>query len=582
MKKSKISFVLVLMLAVVTITSSVLAVTASIVDTSKTGSLTITALNQINGVTDNAQGIAGIEYTLYKVDEVGGTTITTVEQAENAVPSLTVTGVKTTDSKGKVTFTQLPLGRYYARVTKVPTGISQIPESFLVDIPMTNAAGNGWIYDVTVSPKVKTALGNAELTKTDGNNPIEGVVFKVQVSTDDANTWVDYIPDGEATVKTLTTGANGKLKLENYPISIKGENAKFRLVEVSVPDEKYILDNANIDYFYVQADGKTIVVHKDGSKEAAAEVGKLSVVNEKPQITKKVKGNLDVASVNATDKIPYNVTVGVPSTIGDLTTFTVKDTMPDGLTDRTDIVIKGTIANGDEIVPESAYTKTENEKVLTIAFKPEEIKKYSSIIITYNVKFDMDNVTLGKDGNINTAQLEYTNVVELDGTENSKTTTEDTAKVVTGGIKIYKVDSAKAALAGAKFKVATTEENAKNGVFVKDENGTDVEVTTGADGYAEIKGLAYNDDETAKDYWLVETQAPTYTDENGDEKAYTLLDKPVKVSVNGESHTKNVEVVNKKPINLPLTGGMGTVILIAVGAISLVVAKSIKKDEVKQ
>ena len=204
------------------------------------------------------------------------------------------------------------------------------------------------------------------------------------------------------------------------------------------------------------------------------------------------------------------------------------------------------------------------------------------LVITYNVKFDMDKVILGKDGNINTAQLEYTNVVELDGTENSKTTTEDTAKVVTGGIKIYKVDSAKAALAGAKFKVATTEVNAKNGAFVKDENGADVEVTTGADGYAEIKGLAYNDDETAKDYWLVETQAPTYTDENGDEKAYTLLDKPVKVSVNGESHTKNVEVVNKKPINLPLTGGMGTVILIAVGVISLVVAKSIKKDEVKQ
>lgn len=96
-----------------------------------------------------------------------------------------------------------------------------------------------------------------------------------------------------------------------------------------------------------------------------------------------------------------------------------------------------------------------------------------------------------------------------------------------------------------------------------------------------IKGLAYNDDETARDYWLVETQAPTF-EENGETKAYTLLSRPVKVSVSGTSHTVDVEVVNKKPINLPLTGGMGTIILTVLGIAFIVIAKSIKKEKVQE
>ena len=98
---------------------------------------------------------------------------------------------------------------------------------------------------------------------------------------------------------------------------------------------------------------------------------------------------------------------------------------------------------------------------------------------------------------------------------------------------------------------------------------------------ATIEGLAYNDDETARDYWLVETQAPTY-EENGETKAYTLLGEPLRVAVDGDSHTVAVEVVNRKPFSLPLTGGIGTVLFTAVGIAIIVIAKRIKKDEVKE
>ena len=586
MKKTKISLMLVFMLVLVTVSNAVFAVTGSIVDTTKKGSLTITALAQLNGAEDTT-ALEGVEYTLYKVDVVAGTTVTTVAQAETAIASLTATAAKTTDATGVAEFTNLELGRYYAKVTGYPTGTSSVPESFLVDIPMTNTAGDGWVYDISVSPKVKTASGNAILTKYDGaQNPMKDVEFKVQINTD-GTTWVDYVPEGTEQVLTLTTDENGEIKLENYPITVNEKAAKFRFVETSVADG-YIIDNSRLDYVYATAEGKTVVVHADGSQEVAAETGMLTLINEKPVAVKTVKTDdgsyEDIASVNATDVVSFNVTVDVPTVIENMSTYTLTDTLPAGLTNRTNVVVKGLTADGEEVVAADAYNKTDANGVLTLAFDPEKIATYTTIVVTYDVSVDTD-VVIGSTGNTNTAVLKYTTEVDVDGTEKSTTTTEDTAKVVTGGVKIHKVDTASAALAGAKFKIATTEANARDGVFVQDANGKDIEVTTAADGYAVINGLAYNDDETARDYWLVETQAPTFTEQvDGQDvtKSYTLLSAPVKVSVSGTSHEVDIEVVNKKPYNLPLTGGMGTIIFALVGVVLVVMAKSIKKEEAQQ
>lgn len=581
MKNKKISLVLLMMLVVVTVTNTVLAATASLADTTKKGSVSITTLSQENGSTDTTP-LKDVKYALYRVDEVSGTAVTTVAQAETYIEGKTPVNELTTGNNGKITFTNLDLGRYYAKVTHVPSGTADVPESFLVDVPMTNADGNGWVYDIDVQPKVQVALGNAVLTKTDiAGNPIKGVVFKVQVSTEE-DEWVDYTSEGATSVLTLTTDDNGQVKLEDFPITYNEKAAKFRMVEISTPDEGYIIDNANLDYVYAQPNGKTVVVHANGDEEPAAEVGQLTMVNEKPELTKKVGENKDVKSASVTDTITFTVTAGVPSVIADMSVFTIKDTLPGGLAERTNVVVKGTIAEGTETVDASAYTKTENDKELTLAFNPKKIAKYSAIIVTYDVKLDMDNVVLGTSGNVNVAELTYTNKVDVDGTSISTeaNAVENDAKVVTGGVKIHKVNADGANLAGAKFKIATTEANAKNGVFVQDNNG-DIEVTSQADGYAAINGLAYNDDETARDYWLVETQAPTYT-ENGETKAYTLLSAPVKVSVSGTSHTVDIEVINRKQTSLPLTGGMGTIILTVLGVAFIVIAKSIKKEKIQE
>ena len=584
MKKNKICLAMILMLVVVTISNTVLAVTDTIVDTSREGSITVTTLSQKNGVLDETQPLAGVEYTLYRVDEVAGTTVTTKEQAEEYIKNAQPVETLVTNSEGIVVFDELVLGRYYVKVTDVPTGTSEVPESFLVDVPMTNDTGDGWVYDIEVFPKVKVASGEAVVTKTDGVNPMQGVEFKVQISTsvDGAwGAWSDYVVDGQ--VLTLTTNEEGKITLENLPITYNGEPAKFRVVE-TVVGEEYIMDNKYLSEIEVQPDGTVVVTDtRTNTAAPAAEVGQIEIVNEKPEVVKQVLNQegeyADLTSASLTDTLTFKITVDVPTVIQDLETYTLTDELPAGLSNVENLQVKALVGDQNtekELAQDTDYTKTGN---FVLDFDTSKMEDYTTLVITYTAKLDMTNATLGEDGNINTATLEYTNKVNTDGEQEDTNTTQDSSKVVTGGLNIKKINSEDELLDGAKFKIATTKENAQNGVFIKGTDGQDIEVTT-VGGYAQINGLEYNDDETSREYWLVETQAPTYVEE-GETKSYTLLSEPQAVNVNGTSHTAEIEVENKKPITLPLTGGIGTVLFAVLGVGLIVVAKSIKKEEVK-
>ena len=128
----------------------------------------------------------------------------------------------------------------------------------------------------------------------------------------------------------------------------------------------------------------------------------------------------------------------------------------------------------------------------------------------------------------------------------------ETPEIHTGGVGIYKYDSTtKKALVGAHFKIATSEENAKNKIFLKDTEGKDVEAITDENGKAEFTGLEFGEDaienekyktkdektgaevykynweEVETTYYIVETEAPA---------GYNLIKEPREVIVKKDNY----------------------------------------------
>ena len=422
----------------------------------------------------------------------------------------------------------------------------------------------------------------------------------------ETNVWTDYIPEGSEDVLTLTTDKNGKIYLNNLPSyyynPLYGEESYviYRLIEVSAPNG-YIINNAILSqlYFTVNEDGSIYVEHSNDYFIDYVEeenLTKVTYINEKPEIEKKVQNSngefVDSIGANVTDRLTFKITADVPIQMAFITmpTYKITDELPNGIIlNRESIKIEGKLLENDSIVtlPEDLYTLSQEE--LELNFNTDNLYKYSNyyglvkIIITYEATIDKDNVVIGGNGNINTATLEYTNKINENGEEESTTTTTDIAEVHTGGVLIEKVEKGNVStkLAGAKFKIATTKDNAENGVFVQDETGTDKEVTTGDNGQAVIEGLKYADDGSDTSYWLVETQAPSYL-EDGKTKYYNLLKAPLEVQVGSTTHESAVQIENGKGFELPETGSIGLIIFLITVISIMSTAYVLNKKQIKE
>ncbi|GAA2862041.1 SpaH/EbpB family LPXTG-anchored major pilin [Paenarthrobacter ilicis] len=187
------------------------------------------------------------------------------------------------------------------------------------------------------------------------------------------------------------------------------------------------------------------------------------------------------------------------------------------------------------------------------------------------------NTTVNTIGEIENEALVYPNLGSFTALPGQPGGPIVTPPVVTkwGEMTLQKVNENGAALAGASFSVFATEADAKAGTNAIALNGQTT-FAVAADGTLTISGLRYSDwangaavapgSADYRTYYLVETTAPS---------GYELLAEPISFLINQASTTVGIDLqVKNIPSNsgfqLPLTGGTGTGVLYAAGALLVV------------
>lgn len=515
-----------------------------------------------------------------------------------------VTEVKT-DKNGIAEFNNLELGFYVVVETTTPDKVTDPVDPFIVSVPMTTKDGDNWLYAVHVYPKNKTTYGEVTLEKK-GNNTelLSGVEFVLQKKNGESWTPVNN-NDKTGQAYNLTTNKSGLITVEGL------SQGTYRFIETNRGgNDGYIMDGATTYAFTVDKSGKTY--NADGTKLLTN--NKIIVNNEKPDMTKQVQKREDAnpwgqdADYSVGDMVPYKITIDVPSNITKLKEFTLTDT-PTNLDDKVDTV-KLQCENSD--VNTNAYSVAKDgDHGFKITFTTADMTPYAGkkIVVTYNAEL-LSTADTTTAGNPNTAKLEYSNKIlpdtDDDGNPNKpgtpgKDAIKDTATVYTFKLQINKkansVDGDN--LTGVKFdlykevpagtKGAASAEDVKNAGLNTNKTWMKIaaDLTT-ENGTVEKSGLANGT------YYLVETKtvesynllkAPVEVTLNivyktTTKKEYVIDENGVKTLVKNEiektkttfteneatstgTHTETI--INKQGFELPITGGMGTVLFSIAG-----------------
>ena len=295
--------------------------------------------------------------------------------------------------------------------------------------------------------------------------------------------------------------------------------------------------------------------------------------NEAPEIEKTVD-DADF-TVEVGQVLTYTITGKVPDAKGyDKYTYEVTDTMTEGLTYNDDVMVT---IGGEEVTGVAA--KSGNGFVVSINMMNYQDKIDATVVITYtatvNEKAVVSNVET------NTATLKYSN----DPADNTKTETS-TAKVDVYSFNIvinkYATGNENTKLAGAKFVLKNAEGkyytyNTSTGKveWVADKAQAD-EVTTNADGAARFNGLEVGT------YFLEETAAPAgynqltkdieITITGKDTATIKVNDKDAAITPDNADLSLTASVANSTGTMLPETGGTGTIIFVALGALAVICA----------
>ena len=292
--------------------------------------------------------------------------------------------------------------------------------------------------------------------------------------------------------------------------------------------------------------------------------------NEVPQIEKTV--NDDDGTVEIGQVLTYHITGKVPSTTG-YTEFTyqVTDTMTEGLTFNKDV--KVTIG-GTDVTAAATITNNGNGFVASVNMMNYQDKIDAPVVITYTAT--VNEKAIQREKETNTATLKYSNN-PADNTSFEESTVVVDVFSFNIVINKYAANNADTKLEGAKFVLKNNEgkyykyDAATKAVTWVDDKSAATEVSTDTNGAARFDGLQ------AGTYSLEETVAPAgYNQLTKD--ITIVLDKNGSATIDGAAsapgadHSLTAGVANSTGTVLPETGGTGTVIFVALGALAVICA----------
>ena len=373
------------------------------------------------------------------------------------------------------------------------------------------------------------------------------------------------------------------------------------------------ITESKTSYEFTGLDAGYYLVYVTGGKEIQSSLvtvdettTTVNLKTEAPSIEK----TADKTTVNIGDVVTYNVKGVIPDTTGyDQYQYIIHDELSTGLDFVNDTTgtalgeaattVNVKVAFGADVTdegtaPTTATLDSTNKRKMSLDLSAwvkanQTNNKGKEFTVTYYAKVNKDaEVT-----NNNKASLEYGN-----NPSDTTTTTPSEAKTNTYPLDINKIKTGSdEKLAGAKFSLYTSAEDAKNGknaIKVSGSNGNYVvdpaSTTTEFESVKSIDGKGYNlhiNGLEAKDYWLVETQAP---------EGFNKLTAPIKVTITktGDAEwsvskdgtaedDKIIDVENSSGSLLPSTGGRGAIAFAVIAALLVFgVAVSFIRDKRKE
>ncbi len=290
--------------------------------------------------------------------------------------------------------------------------------------------------------------------------------------------------------------------------------------------------------------------------------------NALTEVTKTVEDSEDV---KLGDEIEFTITADIPNVavIDGYKVVDVLDSKLDYVSTEVTLANGTALAGTDYVVSIDAATNT-----VTVEFTPAGLLVLAANNATEVVVEITTTVnTIGEI--VNTALL-YPNAGSFTVQPGQPGGPVVTPEVITkwGALTVAKVDEEGAALTGAVFSVYPTEQDAIDNTNAIALGGA-TEFTVAADGTVTISGLRYSDwadgaavapgEDGYQTYWLAEIVAPD---------GYELLAAPIEFTITAATTAVGIdlEVVNvpsNAGFELPLTGGTGTTLFWAGGAMLL-------------